>query len=143
MANFMNQNTENESVVRRFIEECINQRKLELVDELFSPAYVNNAATADISPDLAGYKQRLAYMVKGFPDLHLTIEDIFSVGNKVAIRLTVRGTHQEVFMGIPATGKHATWTAIAIFQIADGRVVQRWENRDDLGLFTQLGVVAK
>ncbi len=77
MANCMNQNTENESVVRRFIEECINQRKLELVDELFSPTYVNNAATADISPDLAGYKQRLAYRVKGSPDLHLTIEDIF------------------------------------------------------------------
>ena len=78
----------NESVIRRFIEECLNERKFELVDELFSPNYINHAATQDIAPDLEGYKQRLAYMVHGFPDLHVQIEDIFSAGDKVALRLT-------------------------------------------------------
>ena len=66
-----------ELVIQRFIGECINNRKLDLVDELFSPEYVNNAATPDISPDLDGYKQRLSYMLQAFPDLQITMEDIF------------------------------------------------------------------
>ena len=138
----MSASPHNESVIRRFIEECINGRRLEVVDDLFSPAYVNNAATPDISPDLQGYKQRLSYMMQGFPDLHIDIEDIFSAEDKVAIRLTASGTHQGQCMGIPATGKNATWTATAIYKVIDGQIVERWENRDDLGLLRQLGVVA-
>ena len=134
---------QNEQIVRRFLEDCINAQNIELVDELFSPDYINNAATPDISPDLEGYKQRLAYMMRGFPDLNIKIEDIFSHGDKVALRLTASGTHQAECMGIPATRKHATWTAIAIYQIKDGKIVQRWENRDDLGLMTQLGAVKR
>ena len=131
-----------ESVIRRFFGECINNRRLDLIEELFSPEYVNNAATPDISPDLEGYKQRLSYMTQAFPDLHVTIEDIFSVGDKVAIRLTASGTHQGQHMGIPATGNHAIWTATAIYQVVGGRIVERWENRDDLGLLRQLKAMA-
>ena len=131
----------NEAVVRRFIDECLNGSNIDLVDELFSPDYVNNAATPDISPDLEGYKRRIAYMMRGFPDLMVKIEDIFSHGDRVAVRLTARGTHQAECMGIAATGNHATWTATAIYQIKDGRIVQRWENRDDLGLMQQLGAI--
>ena len=132
---------ENEVVVRRFIEECLNQRNPELVDELFSADYVNNAATPDISPNLEGYKQRIAYMLKGFPDLHCKIEDLFSSGDRVAMRLAASGTHEADSMGLRATGVRAVWTAIAIYQVVDGRIVQRWENRDDLGLMQQLGAV--
>ena len=138
----MSDSQRNETVIRRFIEECLNQRQIDLVDELFSSDYVNNAATADISADLEGYKKRIAYMIQGFPDLHVKIEDIFSAGDRVAIRLTATGTHRGECMGIQATGKHATWTATAIYQIADGQIAQRWENRDDLGLLRQLGVIS-
>jgi steroid delta-isomerase-like uncharacterized protein len=131
---------ENEAVVRRFIEEGINARDLGVLDELFSPDYVNHAATSDIPNDLAGYKVRLGYMIEGFPDLGITIEDSFSAGDKVAVRLTVRGTQRGDYMGSPPTGKHATWTAIAVYQLSGGRIVERWENRDDLGLLQQLGI---
>ena len=137
----VNMAEENEMVVRRFIEEALNGRNPELVDELFSADYVNNAATPDISSDLAGYKQRIAYMLKGFPDLHVRIDDMFSSGDRVAVRLTASGTHSFDSMGLSATGKKATWTAIAIYQVADGKILQRWENRDDLGLMQQLGAV--
>ena len=134
---------QNEAVVRRFFEECINDKALHVVDALFSPDYVNYAATPDISPDLQGYKKRIAYMLSGFPDLHVEIEDVFSAGDRVAIRVTASGTHKGDYMGLSATGKHAKWTATGIYQVADGRIVQRWENRDDLGLMQQLGAVAR
>ena len=131
---------ENEAIVRRFIDQCINQKNLALADELFAPDYVNHAATPDIPPDLEGYKQRLGYMIAAFPDLNIAIEDVFSEEDKVAVRLSIRGTHEGDYMGAPPTGKHATWTAIAVYKIEDGKIVERWENRDDLGLMRQLGM---
>ena len=133
---------ESEAVVRRFVEECLNGRNPEVVDELFHPAYVTHAATPDIAADLDGYKRRIAYMLEGFPDLRLAIEDIFSSGDKVAIRLTTRGTHANDAMGLRATGKRASWSAIAIYEVVDGKIQQRWENRDDLGLMQQLGAIS-
>ena len=131
---------ENETLVYRFIEECINQNNLELADELFSSGYINHGATSDIPPDLDGYKRRLAYMIEAFPDLNIAIEDIFSYGDRVAVRLTVRGTHKGRYLSVPPTGKQATWTAIAIYRLADGQIVERWENRDELSLMQQLGM---
>ena len=134
---------ENEAVVRRFVEDCLNGRNPDLVDELFSPDYVNYAAPAGVSPDLEGYKERVASVLRGFPDLQVTIEDLFSDGDRVAIRLSASGTHKGDSLGLSATGRFASWTATAIYQVVDGEIVQRWENRDDLGLMQQLGAVSQ
>ena len=133
---------ENEAVVRRFVEDCLNGRNPDLVDELFSPDYVNYAAPAGVSPDLEGYKERVASVLRGFPDLQVTIEDLFSDGDRVAIRLSASGTHKGDSLGLSATGRFASWTATAIYQLVGGKIMQRWENRDDLGLMQQLGAVA-
>ncbi len=77
----------------------------------------------------------------GFPDLHITIEDIIAEGDKVATRATARGTHKGEFMNIPPTGKQVTVTSIAIQQIAGGKVVEVWVNIDHLGMMQQLGAV--
>ena len=130
-----------ESVVRRFLEECLTGKRVAVIDELFSPGYVNNAATSDITPDLEGYKERVGYMIESFPDLKIDIHDIFSVGDRVAVRLTARGTHRADFLGVAPTGRRMSWTAIAIYRVVDGRIVERWENRDDLGMMQQLGLV--
>ena len=132
---------ENETVVQRFMVGCINEKNVALMDELFSPDYINHGATSDISPDLKGYKERLGYMIAAFPDLSITIEDLFSAGDKVAVRLTARGTHQNSYLGVAPTGKQATWTAIAIYRVVDSQIVERWENRDDLGMMRQLGLI--
>jgi predicted ester cyclase len=130
-----------ETVVRRFLEECLTGKNMGLIDELFSPEYVNNAATPDISPDLDGYKERVGYMIAAFPDLSIEVHDLFSDGDRVAVRLTASGTHRGIYMGVVPTGERASWTAIAIYRVVDGRIVERWENRDDLGMMRHLGLV--
>ena len=76
-----------------------------------------------------------------FPDLHFTVEDLIAEGDKVVARLTVRGTQQGAFMGIPPTGKHVTVTGIDINRLAGGKSVEHWLNMDTLGLLQQLGVI--
>ena len=59
----------------------------------------------------------------------------------VATRLTISGTHQGEFMGIPPTGKQATMTSIVISRIEGGKIAEDWESADVLGFFQQLGVI--
>ena len=86
--------------------------------------------------------KRLAAMVHAaFPDLNFTIEDLIAEGDKVVYRYTIRGIHQNDFMGIPATGKAVKVTGIHIYRIGDGKLQEEWENWDMLGLLRQLGVI--
>ncbi len=76
-----------------------------------------------------------------FPDLNITIDDQVSEGDKVVTRYTFRGTHKGDLMGIAPTGKQVTTIGISIERFVDGKVVERWEVFDQLGMMTQLGVV--
>jgi len=77
--------------------------------------------------------------------VRVSVEDVIAEGDKVVARWVVRGTHKGEFMGptgsIPPTGKQVTVLAIHIFRIADGKFIERWPERDRLGLLQQLGVV--
>src|SRR5205823_14624824 len=90
---------------------------------------------------IEGSKQFIAMYLTAFPDVHFTVEDIIAEGDKVVTRLTVRGTQQGAFMGIPATGKQTTSTGIDINRIVDGKSVEHWLEMDTLGLLQQLGAV--
>lgn len=134
---------ENKAIVRRFFEDAVNNRNMAAVDELIAPNYVEHEGPIGQPPGIDGFKQFIGMVATAFPDVQVTIEDLIAEADKVVARVTVRGTHTGVLMGtIPPTGRHATWTGIDIFQIADGKIVGRWNQRDLLGLMQQLGVVA-
>lgn len=76
-----------------------------------------------------------------FPDMKGAVEDVVAEGNKVAVRFSGTGTHQGEFFGIPPTGKPIKSTGINIFRIEDGKIVEHWNNADDLGVLQQLGVI--
>lgn len=77
-----------------------------------------------------------------FPDLNITIEDMIGESDRVAWRLTVTGTHQGEFRGVPATGTLIRFDAQYVFGFRDGKVIERWTNFDRLGVMIQLGAIA-
>lgn len=133
---------ENKALMRRWLEEVANAQKLEAVDEVFAPTFVDHAALPDQPPGSAGIKWFLSIIWAAFPDWHYTIEDLIAEGDKVVARVTVRGTHQGDFLGIPSTGKQATMTEIQIVRVAFGQIVDMWANVDLLGMLQQLGVLS-
>ena len=60
--------------------------------------------------------------------------------DKVAVRVTNRGTHQGELMGIPPTGRQVTITGITINRLSGGKIEEQWNNFDQLGVLRQLGV---
>ena len=87
------------------------------------------------------FKQRFTAVRAAFPDANLTIEDGIAVGDKVASRWTLRGTHTGPFASVAPTGRHVVITGMNICRIQGGKVVEHWANFDHLGLLQQLGVL--
>jgi steroid delta-isomerase-like uncharacterized protein len=113
----------------RYMEEVFNQRKFEVLNELFSV-------------DLLGRIRETAIpFLNAFPDWHGTVDDIVVEGDKVVNRWTGHGTHLADLMGLPATGKAVTLEGITVFRIAAGKVVEEWTQADQLSLMRQLGVL--
>jgi steroid delta-isomerase-like uncharacterized protein len=131
---------DNKALVRRLYEEVLNQGKLALVDELVAPDFVYHNASTTIQ-GREPYKQFLSMYRTASPDLHFTIEDEVTEGDKVVTRYTARGTHLRQFMGIPPTSKQVTVTGIAISRIGSGKVIEEWANADELGLLQQIGAI--
>jgi len=77
----------------------------------------------------------------GFSELHNTIEDLITEGDKVAVRTSLQATHTSNFQGLPPTGKRVTIGGITIERIQDGKIVERWVNIDYMGMMQQLGLI--
>jgi predicted ester cyclase len=77
----------------------------------------------------------------GFPDMHVTFQDQIAEGNQVTNRLTMRGTHQGNFQGIPPTGKAVTITGINVMRVEQDKIAEIWGALDVMGLMQQIGAV--
>jgi steroid delta-isomerase-like uncharacterized protein len=131
---------ENKAIARRALEEVFSQGNLDAVDELVAPDFVEHEEFPGMPPGREGVKQVASMFRSAFPDLQVTTEDIFSEGDRVAIRSTWRGTQQGAFLGIAPTGRSVTFEATDILRVENGRIAEHWGRTDDLGVLQQLGV---
>jgi steroid delta-isomerase-like uncharacterized protein len=132
----------NKTLVRRFVEEVKNQRKLERLGEFFAADYKeNNPTVASFGGGVAGYQKFLGHLFAAFPDDVLKVELITAENDLVSYRGVESGTHKGEFLGIPPTGRGASWSEIQFFRIADGKVVEHWVDVDVYSWFQQLGII--
>jgi len=133
---------ENKALIRRLYEET-DKANIAVLDELVAVDCIdhNPPPVPGLQPGLAGFKQAFAVFRQAHPDgLHI-LEDMIAEDDKVMVRVTGRGTHTGDLLGIPPTGKSLEMAGIAIYRIADGKIVERWAEHDLFGLLQQLGVV--
>jgi steroid delta-isomerase-like uncharacterized protein len=133
---------ENKALVRRSFEEVFNEGNLDAVEEIFAPDYVLHDPT---SPEeirgTEGISQYVSMYRTAFPDLQQTIEEQIAEGEKVATRLTGRGTHQGELMGISPTGNRVEAPGIVINRISGGKIAESWANYDAMGMMQQIGAI--
>ena len=127
-------------VVRRFYE-AYNQGNWDALDALVAPGYVHRTPSTEV--DLAAFKQAGGSVRAGMPDYRITVEEIIADGNRVAVRLTGRGTHRGSFYGEPATGRSVVSHGMVIHRLEHGRIVEGWELSDMHPSFQELGAVGE
>src|SRR5918992_1417108 len=124
---------DNEALVRRLFEEVWAKGNVAAVDEFMAPDYVvhtEHAVPPGSRPGRDSVKQRIALYYEAFPDLKITIHDIFGRGDRVAYRWSASGTHLGEWAGLSPTGLHVTVGGITILRIAEGRFVEGWASLD-------------
>jgi predicted ester cyclase len=132
---------ENKALVRRFYAE-IDRGNLAAMDELVAEEYLdhNPAPFPGLRPGRDGLKQAFQIFWEATPGYH-RIDDQLAEGDKVVTRLTAIGKHEGDLPGAPRTGNALQMTAITIHRIADGKLVEKWSEKDVLGFLSQIGVM--
>jgi len=129
---------ERNKMVRQQWLDCVNAKDIESGIGLFHPEFVSHAPGRD---DIEGVRQWFNMLFTAFPDMRSTTLVLFGDEDKAVHCIRVEGTHTGTFMGIPATGKHASWTLIDIVRFADGKMIEHWNETDTLGMMQQLGLI--
>ena len=131
---------DNKLLADRVWQEVWHQGNLDRIDELFAPDFVRH----DPGRTLEGPEQNRQF-IRGlraaFRDLRVTVEDQIAEGDKVCVRYRFEGTHTGSFQGMPATGKHVTYSGILIYRMAGARIAEQWTEFDLLGFLKQLGAL--
>ena len=137
----------NKTVVRRYFEEVIDGRA-DVLDELFTPDCVIHRL--ELPEPLQGLDQMKMFLEMSRYSLQqtrTTLHRLVADGDTVAAHLS----HRVVFAGMISTpfgardvaGQSVEWSAMAFFRLREGRIAEEWVNRDELGIFAQLGLVQR
>jgi steroid delta-isomerase-like uncharacterized protein len=136
----------NKATVSRFVDDVIGTGDAEVIsktiDELVEPDVLIHMPMPIQATGAQALKQVWAMLLRGLPDVHVTVEDLIAEGDKVVNRNTVTGTHQGEYMGLPPTGKSITYNEIFIFRFTNGRIAEMWGVVDVFSQMKQLGVIA-
>ena len=128
----------------RLLHDVVNTGDAELVsktiDEVVEPDVLIRTPLGEATGAQA-LKGVWTMLLRAFPDLHLTVEDLIAEGDKVVGRTTVTGTHHGEYMGVPPTGKSVTYNEIFIFRFVNGRIAETWGVVDVASQMKQLGVI--
>ncbi len=132
---------EYKAIVKRIVQEIWNGGNLDLADELISPDYVDIVAGSGTPVGPEGFKDAVNSVRDAFPDFVITINDMISEGDKVALVWTFIGTHKGELMGIAPTEKLIEFDGIYLYRFKDGKLVERSGNRNMFKLLSQLGAI--
>ena len=118
-----------EDLALRYHNDIFQKGKLEVADEILSPDFLlhNLVLPEELREGLQGAKKYASAIIAAVPDRKLVHDDIFAKGDKVLIRRTNSGTNTGPLFGNPPTGKPYVATGFDLFQIANGKIVEMWQ----------------
>jgi steroid delta-isomerase-like uncharacterized protein len=111
----------NKAVIAKFLDEVINQNRMERANDLVVEDFVELDPLPGQRQGREGLKEVLGMMRAAFPDMHWAVEEMVAEGDSVVTRFTWTGTHRGVFLGVAATGKSVVVKGVVIDQLAGGK----------------------
>ncbi|OME94644.1 MULTISPECIES: ester cyclase [Paenibacillus] len=123
----------NVETVNQFIEAFWNQSELESVDRFLTDDYQELSYQSK-----EGLKKFAATILEAFPDKRYTVEEIIGQGDKVLVRMTVKGTHQGMFFGTAPTGNTIDVTLYRQYRVVDGKIAEHRGWIDMVSMWSQI-----
>jgi predicted ester cyclase len=130
---------QNKEVIRQLVDRIWNKGDFSFADGVFHPQAVYSS-NPKLQKGSAGLKTSIGMYRQAMTDFKAEIKNLLADGDMVLAWIGQSGTHNATLMGVPPTGKKASWGQIIIARFSGGQVVESWSNEDVLGLMQQLGV---
>ena len=117
--------TQNKAIARRFVDEIFNARKTEVAKNFVTPDIIYHGVGEEVR-GLEEFKKWVAEDLSAFPDMKVTIVDDFGEQNKIAIRWTLKATHEKDFADFPATHKKFETQGVEILHFEGDKIKEAW-----------------
>jgi steroid delta-isomerase-like uncharacterized protein len=118
-------NTQYSSIARSFVEEIFNARKTELAKTFVTSDIIYHGAGEEVR-SLEEFKEWVSEDLSAFPDMKVTVLDVFGEQNKIAIRWTLQATHERDFADFPATHKKFEAQGVEILHFEGDKIKEAW-----------------
>jgi len=132
--------TENKALVRRWFKEVWNDGNAKTIDELLTDRSVIHGLGEDLRGS-SGFKVFHTAYRDAFPDVKIQIERMVAEDDLVAVHWSATATHSGGGLGFTATGRPVKFSGMALARFEGNKLVEGWNNFDQLGLLQQIGVV--
>jgi predicted ester cyclase len=136
----MTDRAENTQVTRQLLE-VFEHGRLDAIDELVDREFINHEAPPGSPQGPEGLKQTIGWLRGLWGPMRAEIQDEICEDDKVVARVVMYGHHVGEFVGKQPTGKEYAANHIHVWRIQDGRAIEHWSVRDDLGQALQLGLI--
>jgi steroid delta-isomerase-like uncharacterized protein len=130
----------NKDLVRRYYEEVLNGRDVELLQELAVSDYDEHSPFPGQPNGLEGLRARVSAILAAFRPT-FTLHEVVCEGDTVVAYWSNTGIHQGEFMGIPPSGRTVSISGVDIHRVRDGRLAEHWHVIEELQMLQQLGVI--
>ena len=130
----------NKDLVRRY-QEILNAGDVDALATVVATDISMPTAFPGFPPGLEGARAIAAANIEMIPDFHVSIEDLIAEGDRVAALLTITGTHTREMLGLPPTGTAWSIVGMALFRIADGKIVEHRGVGDIFSMMQQIGAL--
>jgi len=133
--------TENKALVRRWFKEVWNEGNTKTIDELLTDRSVIHGLGEDLRGPAAFKSFHAAYR-DAFPDVKIQIDRMVAEDDLVAVHWSASATHSGSGLGFAASGRPVKFSGMGIARFEANKLIEGWNNFDQLGLLQQIGVVA-
>ena len=129
----------NKAVARRYYEEFVNQRRLDVLEEIVAEDAIDETrAFSGGSGDRDDFRQHALWLWESVQDVKATVTDLVAEGDRVVVYWRIEGIHRGTIFGVPGSGKAFTGNSISTITFRDGKVVRYTVLPDRLGIIKQL-----
>jgi steroid delta-isomerase-like uncharacterized protein len=136
----MSDNDDRRDRILKAWEAAWDRGEVDALDELLSPDY-RRFGSAGAEHDLAEFKASIVAARSAFPDLDTTIDEIVIEGDCAAVRWHTTGTHENSFLGVPATTRQVVVSGATFAHFDGDRIVEEFVTWDPRALLTALGII--
>ena len=123
---------QNRALAVRWFEEVWNQGNESTIDELFDPQgkCYGFPESNSVLTGPEGFKAVHRQFQNAFGQIHIHIDDLIAMGDRLAIRWTCNAVHNGDGLGFPATGKKTTIPGSSFLTCRDGKIIEGWNFMD-------------